>query len=150
MKKNGGQAAQALGRSRGGFSTKIHAGGINERTGISIVLTGGERNDMPGFDVVFGQIPAENVLENAVMDKGYDSNHIRDKLKEEGIHPVIPPKSNRQEVIDYEKDTYTLREKVERFFKRLKQYRRIATRYDKLGHIFLAFIHIVASFLIVK
>jgi len=105
---------------------------------------------MPGFDVVFGQIPAENVLENAVMDKGYDSNHIRDKLKEEGIHPVIPPKSNRQEVIDYEKDTYTLREKVERFFKRLKQYRRIATRYDKLGHIFLAFIHIVASFLIVK
>jgi transposase len=150
MKKNGGQAAQALGRSRGGFSTKIHAGCINERTGISIVLTGGERNDMLGFAVVFGQIPAENVLENAVMDKGYDSNHIRDKLQEEGIHPVMPPKSNRQEVIGYEKDTYTLREKVERFFNRLKQYRRIATRYDKLGHIFLAFIHIVASFLIVK
>ena len=100
--------------------------------------------------MVFGQIPAENVLENAVMDKGYDSNHIRDKLKEEGIHPVIPPKSNRKEVIDYEKDTYKLREKVERFFNRLKQYRRIATRYEKLGHILLAFIHIVASFLIVK
>jgi len=105
---------------------------------------------MPGFDAVFDQIPAENDLDNAVMDKGYDSNHIRDKLKEEGMNPVIPPKSNRKEVIDYDKDVYKLHEKVERFFNSLKQFRRIATRYDKLGHIFLAFIHIVASCLIIK
>jgi putative transposase len=117
---------------------------------VSIVLTGGERNDMPGCDLVFAQLPAENNLEDAVMDKGYDSNHIRDKLQEEGIHPVIPPKSKRTAVIDYDKDKYKLREKVERFFNKLKQYRRIATRYEKLGHIFLAFIHLVASCLMVK
>jgi putative transposase len=139
-----------LGRSRGGFSTKIHAGCINEKTGISLVLTGGERNDMPGFDDVFAQLPAAPELEDAVMDKGYDSNHIREILKENGLNPVIPPKSNRTEVIAYDKDTYKLREKIERFFNRLKQFRRIATRYDKLGHIFLAFIHIVASYLLVK
>ena len=114
------------------------------------MLTGGERNDMPGFDLVFAQVPAEHDLEQAVMDKGYDSNHIRDKLWEEGITPVIPPKSNRKDAIEYDKDTYKLREKVERFFNRLKQFRRIATRYDQLGHIFLAFIHLVASCLIIK
>ncbi len=114
------------------------------------MLTGGERNDMPGFDEVFAQIPSAPELEDAVMDKGYDSNHIRETLKENGINPVIPPKSNRTAVIAYDKDTYKLREKIERFFNRLKQFRRIATRYDKLGHIFLAFIHIVASYLIVK
>jgi transposase len=139
-----------LGRSRGGFSTKIHAGCIDEKTGVSIVLTGGERHDMPGFDLVFDQVPAEHDLENAVMDKGYDSNQIRDKLQGEGITPVIPPKSNRKDAIEYDQDTYKLREKVERFFNRLKQFRRIATRYDKLGHIFLAFIHLVASCVIIK
>lgn len=105
---------------------------------------------MPGFDLVFDQIPPANTLEDAVMDKGYDSNHIRAKLQDHGIHPVIPPKSNRKEAITYDKDKYRLREQIERFFNRLKQFRRIATRYEKLGNIFLAFIHIVASCIIVK
>jgi len=105
---------------------------------------------MPGFDDVFAQLPAEHELEDAVMDKGYDSHHIRETLKAYDIKPVIPPKSNRIEVIEYDKETYKLREKIERFFNRVKQFRRIATRYDKLGAIFLAFIHIVASYLIVK
>ena len=121
MKKNGGQAAQALGRSRGGFSTKSHAGCIDEKTGVSIVLTGGERNDMPGFALVFAQLPAENHLADAGRDKGYDSKPIREQLQEEGIHPVIPPKSKRTAVIDYDKDKDKLREKVERFFNKLKQ-----------------------------
>jgi transposase len=114
------------------------------------VLTGGERSDMPGFDEVFAQLPSAHALEDAVMDRGYDSNHIRAKLQEQGLTPVIPPKKNRKETIAYDKDTYRLREKVERFFNRLKQFRRVATRYDKLGYIFLAFIHIVASCLIIR
>jgi putative transposase len=105
---------------------------------------------MPGFDAVFDQIPPDHDRKDAVMDKGYDSNHIRDRLQGKAIHPVIPPKNNRKESIEYDKDKYKLREKVERFFNKLKQFRRIATRYDKLGHIFLAFIHLVASCLIVK
>ncbi len=105
---------------------------------------------MPGFDLVFDQVPQENNLEDVVMDKGYDSNHIRDKVKNNGMNPVIPPKSNRKGIIDYDKDKYKLREKVERFFNRLKQFRRIAARYDKLGHVFLAFIHIAAACIIIK
>ena len=150
MKKHGGQAAQALGRSRGGFSTKIHAGCINETTGVALVITGGERSAMPGFDEVCDQLPPDHALTDAMREKGYDRNHIRARLQESGINPVIPPKSNRKEAIAYEKDKYKLREKVERFFNRLKQFRRIATRYEKLGNTFLAFLHIVASCVIVK
>jgi transposase len=105
---------------------------------------------MPGVDEVCAQLPAEHELEDAGLDKGYESQHIRETFKAHDSKPVIPPKSNRIECIEYDKDTYKLREKIERFFTRVKQFRRIATRYDTLGSIFLAFIHIVASYLIVK
>jgi putative transposase len=105
---------------------------------------------MPGFDEVFAPLPADQVLEDAVMDKGYDRNHLRAKFQGHAMHPVMPPKSNRKEAIAYDKDTDRLREQVERFLNRLKQFRRIATRYDKLGYVFLAFMHMGAACLIVK
>ena len=84
------------------------------------------------------------------MDKGYDSQGIREHLLEHDIVPVIPSKSNRREPFDYDKHLYKLREKVERFFNNLKQFRRIATRYEKLSRTFLAFIHLVAAWMIIK
>jgi hypothetical protein len=150
MKKNGGQAAQALRRSRGGLSTTIHAGCIKEKTGVSLALTGGERHDAPGFALVFEQLPQEKSLEYGVMDRADDSHQIRETRRANNMTPVIPPKSHRKEAIDYDKDQYTLREKVERFFNRFKQFRRIATRYEKLGQTFLAFVHLVASCIILK
>ena len=64
--------------------------------------------------------------------------------------PVIPPKSNRVVSLDYDKNLYKLREKVERFVNNLKQFRRIATRYEKLSQTFLALIHLVAVWIIIK
>jgi hypothetical protein len=61
VQQNGGPAAQALGRSRGGVSTNIHAGSLDETTGVSFVLTGGQRHDAPGFDAVFAQLPPLNL-----------------------------------------------------------------------------------------
>lgn len=84
------------------------------------------------------------------MDKGYDSNPIREHLLAQDSVPVIPPKSNRTDAIDYDHALYRLREKVERFFNHLKQLRRIATRYEKLSQTFLALIHLVAAWLIIK
>ena len=84
------------------------------------------------------------------MDKGYDSDGIREQLVAQDIVPVIPPKSNRRAPRDYDKVLYKLREKVERFFNSLKQFRRIATRYEKLSQTFLALIHLVAAWIIVK
>src|SRR5262249_14896049 len=150
LKKNGGQAAQALGRSRGGLSTKIHAGCRDERTGVAIVLTAGQCHESPVFETVLAQVPPEPPLTHAIMDKGYDSTGIREQLLAQDIVPVIPSKSNRTAAIDYDHDLYTLREKVERFFNKLKQFRRIATRYEKLNQTFLALIHLVAAWLIIK
>ena len=84
------------------------------------------------------------------MDKGYDSQPIREQLLARDMVPVIPPRSNRTEPIDYDHDLYKLREKVERFFNHLKQFRRIATRYDKLSRTFLAFIHLVIAWIMIK
>ena len=74
------------------------------------------------------------------MDEAYDSNAIRDKLVAKGIEPIIPPKANRLEVILYDKAQYQQRNKVERLFNKLKQFRRVATRYEKLTAMFLGFV----------
>ncbi len=84
------------------------------------------------------------------MDKAYGSKEIRGTLKKREIEPVIPCKSNSKEQIEYDKESYKLRNKVERFFNKIKQYRRIATRYEKLGKTFIAFICVVASCLILR
>jgi len=99
---------------------------------------------------VLAQVPPEPPLTHAMMDKGYDSDGIREHLIAHDIAPVIPSKSNRRAPLDYDKERYKLREKVERFFNNLKQFRRIATRYEKLSQTFLAFIHLVATWMIIK
>ena len=114
------------------------------------MLTEGHRHESPVFAEVFAQVPQAQQLTHAIMDKGYDSNHIRAHLLAQDIAPVIPPKSNRTAPLDYEQDLYKLREKVERFFNQLKQFRRIATRYEKLSQTFLAFLHLVAAWIIIK
>jgi Transposase DDE domain len=106
VKKNGGHAAQALGRSRGGLSTKIHAGCRDERTGVAIVLTAGHCHESPVFETVLAQVPPVPSLTHAIMDKGYDSTSIREQLIVHDIVPVIPPKSNRIATIDYDKNRH--------------------------------------------
>jgi transposase len=113
---------------------------------VAIVITAGACHDAPLFETVFEQVPAEHALEHGVMDKGYDSDKIRNKLREEDIEPVIPPRSNRKEVCAYNKEVYKLRNQVERLINRWKQFRRIATRYEKLAITFLGLIHLVAAY----
>jgi putative transposase len=79
-------------------------------------------------------------ITQAAMDKAYDSNSIRAKLEAKGVEAVIPPKSNRLDIIIYDKERYKERNKVERLFNKIKQFRRIATRYEKLKTNFLAFV----------
>jgi transposase len=132
------------------LSTKIHVGCRDDRTSVALVLTPGHWHESPIFATVFAQVPSTPALTHGIMDKGYDSTPIREQLLAQDMGPVIPPRSNRTEPIDYDHDLYKLREKVERFFNRLKQCRRIATRYDKLSQTFLAFIHLVAAWIMIK
>ena len=77
-----------------------------------------------------------------LADKGYDSDAIRCDLQRRGADPVIPTRSNRKIQIPVEKITYALRNRIERFFNKLKHSRRVATRYDKLASSFLGFVQL--------
>jgi len=134
----------------GGLSTKIHAGCLDERTGVACVLTAGQGHARPVCEAVLAQVPTAQPLTHAIMDKGYDSNPMRAQLVAHAMVPVLPSRSNRTAPLGYDKALYKLREKVERFFNNLKQFRRIATRYEKLSQTFLALIHLVAVWIIIK
>jgi transposase len=106
-------------------------------------LTGGEAHDVKGYDALMELFEAQP--EKLLGDKGYDANAIRDDLKARGVEPVIPPKSNRTELIEYDREAYTRRNLIERCVNRLKQSRRIATRYEKTARAFLSMLCIRAA-----
>jgi transposase len=124
------QSHQAYGRSRGGFSTTIYLGCLSEKRLISIFLTGGEVPDVKGFDSVFNQLPETDGIKNIIMDKTYLSDNVRETIDVNEIVAVIPPKVNRTAEIEFDKELYKLRNKIEHFINRMKQFRRIATRYE--------------------
>lgn len=129
------------------MSTKIHAACRDENQTVGLALAPGQAHDAPGFDTLYKQLDADNVLEAIAMDKAYDSDHIRERLETDGIEPVIPPKANRIAPPLYDKERYKQRNRVERFFNKLKQFRRIATRYDKLARTFGSALLVVATFI---
>jgi transposase len=141
--------ARELGRSRGGLGTKINVVAADERTALGVVLTPGQAHDAPAFDKAMCNLPDETAAEVVVADRAYDSNKIRADLKAAGLKAVIPSKRNRKEPLEYDREEYKRREKVERLINRTKRFRRVATRYDKLAIVFLAMAHIsfIASML---
>jgi putative transposase len=133
-----------LGRSRGGLSTKIHAATDALGNPVRLLFGPGQRNDITQAHDLIDGFKAQAVI----ADKGYDADHLREAALANGAEPVIPPKSNRRTPIAYDKALYKERNQVERFFNKLKQFRRVATRYDKLlvnyrGFVILAAIAIL-------
>ena len=144
LKKRG---PQAIGRSRGGLTTKIHIVAADARTAIIYALSPGQDHDAPhGRELLRRLGPpkkkagGEQLQLFLVADRAYEGNETRQLALALGYTPVIPPKSNRRHPWDYNRQIYRRRNEVERLFRRLKGYRRIFTRYDKLDVIFLAFI----------
>jgi transposase len=113
-------------------------------------VTAGQAHDGRQFEALYERLPKENVLEAACLDMGYDADRIRERLALDGIEPVIPALPTRCGKLPFDKERYRGRNRVERFFSKLKQFRRIATRYDKLHATFSAAVTLVAAFLIAK
>jgi transposase len=104
-------------------------------------LTPGQAHDLHGADVLLPAIEAEALL----ADKAYDANErVLQSLAAKGQQAVIPPKSSRIIQREYDRELYKSRHLIENFFARLKQYRAIATRYDKISQIFLSGIYLAA------
>lgn len=137
-----GEHKQAIGRSRGGRNTKIHALADAKGRLIAILLTGGEAHDCPLAERLIRRVkPPKHML----GDKAYDSAELREELNERGTRPVIPNRSNRKQPFSFNKRLYKLRWRIESAFGRLKDFRRIATRYDKLARNYLASVCLAAA-----
>jgi transposase len=136
-----GEQNQAIGRSRGGRTTKIH--GLSDRLCRPVVLhlTAGQDADIAAAPDVLALAPAMRAL---LADKGYDGDSLRAQIIDRGAKPVIPNKSNRVVIHPFNKRAYKGRNVIERCFCRLKDFRRVATRYDKLARNFLAAVHLAA------
>ena len=131
---------EALGRSRGGFSTKIHVSVNGMGLPVEIQLTPGQQADITkAADLLEGYEP-----EAVIADKGYDSDALVDAIKAKGGEAVIPPKQNRLEQREYDSHLYKERNQVERFMNRIKQFRRVATRYEKTARNFLSFVYLAS------
>jgi putative transposase len=100
----------------------------------------GQRND-----IAFAHELVEGLVANVIIaDKGYDADHLCDRIAESGARPVIPPKRNRTFKRPYDAELYKERNVIERFFNRLKHFRRVATRYDKLLANFMGSVKLAA------
>ena len=124
-----------MGRSRGGLTTKIHAVVDADGLPIRLLLTAGQAHDSTVAAELLEGLPKGATL---LADKAYDTDAIRARQVEIGGWANIPPKSNRKDDLVFSPHLYRARNRVERFFNRLKHFRRIATRYDKLAENFLA------------
>lgn len=137
---SGGQDEQALGRSRGGFGTKIHAAVTPLGHAAELELTGAEASDCKHLcGLIEGHEP-----DAVLADKGYDSGENREAIEAMGADPCVPGRKNRKEQIEYDRHLYKERNVVERYFGKLKQWRRVATRYDKKARNYLGFVWIAS------
>ena len=109
---------------------------------IAILLTGGEAHDCPVAERLIRRVKSAKRM---LGDKAYDSAELREELDERGTRPVIPNRSNRKQPFRFSKRLYKLRWRIEAAFNRLKDFRRIATRYDRLARNYLASVCLVAA-----
>jgi len=132
---------QALGRSKGGFSTKLHIAVEGLGQAVRFRLTAGQASDIKqgpelieGFVCVF-----------VIADKAYDSEPFITQIEAQGATAVIPPRKNRTQLREYDQHLYRERHLVECFINKLKHFRRVFSRFDKLDRNFLSFVYFVSA-----
>ena len=124
------------------MTTKLHVAVDSLGNPVRVILTAGQLSDIGQAGALIKDQPAEFI----VADKGYDSDAFVETIRAQGSQAVIPPRSNRLNPRAFDRHIYKDRNLIERFFCRIKQFRRIATRYDKLAKSFLSFVHLACAF----
>lgn len=145
-KKNGKAQDEGIGRSRGGLTSKIHA--VVDALGnpVDFLITGGQVADVTQAEALLIDKDAKYLI----GDKGYDSDEFIQHAQERGMESVIPPRSNRKVLREYDKHLYKDRNLIERFFNKIKHFRRIATRYEKTSLSYLSMVYLAASLILLK
>ena len=140
------QAIEAVGKSKGGQSTKIHAACDALGNPVRFILTAGQESEFGQANALIEGFSADYVL----ADKGYDSNDFIAEIEESGATSVIPPRKNRTEQREYDRDIYRERSLIECLFQKLKRFRRIASRFERKAKHFLSMLFIASSIIWLK
>ena len=135
-----------MGRSVGGVSTKLHIATDALGNPVGFILTPGQAADVTQAEPLMRAHRADAYL----MDKAYDSDAVLKEAKRLGGVAIIPPKKNRKVQREYDKHLYKERVKVECFISLLKQFRRVATRYEKRGRNFLSFVYLASAMILMR
>ena len=131
-----------MGRSRGGLTTKVHA--LTDARGLplELVLTPGQAADCPVAAQLLSHLRQDTVV---LADKAYDADWLRRQIEAAGAAANIPPKVHRRSTLAFNRTLYRDRNRIERFFNRIKHFRRLATRYEKHAANFLAMLKLAAA-----
>lgn len=136
----GGQSAQAMGRTKGGLNTKLSAVVDARGRAVAVSLAPGQQHDQHAVAPLLPSVRGRRV----VADKGFDADVFRGRLHTQRTRCCIPPKRGRRQPARFHRGYYRCRHQIENFFGRIKIQRRISTRYDKLAETFLGFVHLAA------
>ncbi|WP_241503296.1 IS5 family transposase [Komagataeibacter melaceti] len=137
-----GAPGRLIGRTKGGMNTKLHA--VTDRNGrpLDFFMTAGQTSDYTGAAALLDGLPPAEWMR---ADRGYDADWFRDALEEKGIKPCIPGRKSRGKPIKYDRRKYKRRSRIEIMFGRLKDWRRVATRYDRCPTVFFSAICLAAT-----
>jgi transposase len=124
------------------LNTKLHAVTDAKERPLKFFMTAGQVSDYTGAAALLGSLPAATWM---LADRGYDADWFRDALKDKGIHPCIPGRKSRGKAIRHDKRRYRRRNRIEIMFGRLKDWRRIATPYDRCAKTFLSAVALAAT-----
>jgi transposase len=132
----------SIGRTKGGMNTKLHAVTGAMGRPISFFMTAGQVSDYTGAAALLDGLPKAQWL---LRDRGYYADRFRDALEEKGITPCIPGRKSRTKPVKYDRRRYKSRNRIEIMFGRLKDWRRVATRYERCPTVFLSAVALAAT-----
>ena len=133
-----------IGRTKGGLNSKLHAVCDGHGRPVLLLLTEGQVSDYKGAAILQHLLPDNSIF---LADGGYDASWLRESLKAKGITVCIPPRKTRNEELPFDKTLYKGRHLIENTFSKLKDWRRIATRYDRCAHTFFSAICLAVTVL---
>ena len=122
----------------------------NDKLALGLSLSGGNEHDAPEGRKLITSMIKPGTKTRLLMDKAYEGDETRKTAEELGYITIVPPKVNRNNPWKYDKELYKQRNIVERLFRRIKEFRRIFTRYDKLDDIFIGFVYFGLSIIMIK
>lgn len=131
-----------IGRTKGGLNTKSHAIADAKGRPLKFYMTAGQISDYTGVAALLGSLPAGEWM---IADRGYDADSFRDALKDNGIRPCIRVRKSRGTAVRYDKRRYRRHNRIEIMLGRLKDWRRVATRYDRCAKTFLSAVALAAT-----